>query len=191
MLCPKCGNPVEEGDRFCLNCGAPVAESAPEPQQVAPATSLQPQPKMGWFKFLIYFSLFAAAVLNVVNAIQLLTGSHYGNSDAAKLVYMVFPDMKGIDMITGFCMIAMAAVALIARFRLAGFHKNGPTLLYIVYAGNTIINLIYYFAAGSIVSFEVLTKASSNVITNAVVSIVMIIINVTYFGKRKHLFVNP
>ena len=134
MLCPKCGNPVEEGDRFCLNCGAPVAESAPEPQQVAPATSLQPQPKMGWFKFLIYFSLFAAAVLNVVNAIQLLTGSHYGN---------------------------------------------------------TIINLIYYFAAGSIVSFEVLAEASSNVITNAVVSIVMIIINVTYFGKRKHLFVNP
>ena len=61
----------------------------------------------------------------------------------------------------------------------------------IVYAGNTIINLIYYFAAGSIVSFEVLTEASSNVITNAVVSIVMIIINVTYFGKRKHLFVNP
>ena len=84
-----------------------------------------------------------------------------------------------------------AAVALIARFRLAGYHKNGPTLLYIVYAGNTIINLIYYFAAGSIVSFEVLTEASSNVITNAVVSIVMIIINVTYFGKRKHLFVNP
>ena len=191
MFCSKCGNPVGEGDRFCLNCGAPVAGSTPDPQPVMPSTSLEPKLKMGWFKFLIYFGLWAGAVLNLFNAIQLFTGSHYGDKATIELVYLVFPDLKGLDVGIGFAMVALVALGLITRFRLAGYHKNAPLLLATTYAANAIISIIYVFGAGSIVSFDIIADALRSTVTSVITSIVMIIINFIYFGKRKHLFVNP
>lgn len=29
MFCPKCGKPLEEGDRFCSHCGSPAPQEAP------------------------------------------------------------------------------------------------------------------------------------------------------------------
>ena len=49
MICTRCGQPLQEGDRFCLNCGQPVesawpdAVSAASPQQTPPAYPPQPQ----------------------------------------------------------------------------------------------------------------------------------------------------
>ncbi|MBR6607420.1 MAG: zinc-ribbon domain-containing protein, partial [Oscillospiraceae bacterium] len=30
MNCTRCGQPLHEGDRFCLNCGHPVESAWPE-----------------------------------------------------------------------------------------------------------------------------------------------------------------
>ncbi|MDO4797919.1 MAG: zinc ribbon domain-containing protein [Coriobacteriales bacterium] len=32
MYCPKCGAPVEDGERFCGNCGSPLTEDVPQAQ---------------------------------------------------------------------------------------------------------------------------------------------------------------
>ena len=39
MFCPQCGKPLADGARFCGNCGASIAPSAPAPQP-----ALQPAP---------------------------------------------------------------------------------------------------------------------------------------------------
>ena len=50
---------------------------------------------MKWYKFVIYFQLFAAALLNLGSGIALFTGSQYGlNSYELKLLYGVLGNLK-------------------------------------------------------------------------------------------------
>lgn len=50
---------------------------------------------MKWYKFVIYFQLFAAAVFNVGAGIIFFTGSHYGlDSFELKLFYGVLSILK-------------------------------------------------------------------------------------------------
>ena len=48
MYCSSCGSSVNEGQSFCPNCGAPVAQPAPQPavqvQQPQPVAQPVPQP---------------------------------------------------------------------------------------------------------------------------------------------------
>lgn len=43
MNCVKCGNPIVEGNRFCMICGTPVGAQV-QPQASAPATAAAPGP---------------------------------------------------------------------------------------------------------------------------------------------------
>ena len=119
MFCTKCGNQVPDGQKFCSACGNPMAPAQqprqpqygqPQQQYQQPQQQYQ-QPQygrpqyqqaapaalgMGWFKFLIYFALFAGAVLNALTAISMLTGSMYGESK--DLVYLFYKDLKTVDL---------------------------------------------------------------------------------------------
>jgi len=45
MYCESCGNLVPDGQAFCSNCGAAVAQAAPAAQPApAPAPVAQPEP---------------------------------------------------------------------------------------------------------------------------------------------------
>ena len=51
MICPKCGSVIEAGAKFCIECGAPVADPADaiaqraaQPQQTAAPFTPQPAP---------------------------------------------------------------------------------------------------------------------------------------------------
>ena len=144
---------------------------------------------MKWFKFLIYFALFAGAALNAISGIQMLTGEVYG--EYKEYVYAVFEDLKTLDMIVGILMLATAALGIYTRFRLAGYYANGPKMLSVVYAMAVLVNLVYIIGVNSILSEAVMESVdTSSSITSMLVSAVMIIINNTYFKKRAHLFVN-
>ena len=186
MYCSTCGSQLPEGTAVCTYCGAAQrVASAPAQNTLNNAKDNTP---MKWFKFLIWFSLFASAVLNGISGFQLLTGAHYGGESEAELVYKVFSDMKTVDTIAGIALIAAAALALYTRFRLAGFYKNGPAMLMLTYAVNVIIPVVYVLGAkaalGSYGDSLDLTSNYSSIIT----SVAMIFINKTYFDKRAHLF---
>lgn len=46
MFCEKCGNPMNDNDKFCQKCGAPVhpVQAQPAPEQGQPAPEPAPQP---------------------------------------------------------------------------------------------------------------------------------------------------
>lgn len=197
MFCPKCGTPCD-GVKFCPSCGSSVdQQSYQQPTQQSnqqPAYQSYQQPvggasvlPMKWYKFLIYFSLFAAAVLNVANGVVLLNGSHY--QGYADLVYAMFEGLKTLDMIVGIASIACGVFAIYVRMRLSGFYANGPQMLTYFYIASLLVNVVYVIGATSVLPASIEINDGSTYISIAV-SIAMIIANKAYFDKRKHLFVN-
>ena len=58
--------------------------------------------QMGWYKFLIYFALFAGAFFNVCYAVLYMTGSIYETEQIDPLtVYSLYPGVKAVDIVYG------------------------------------------------------------------------------------------
>lgn len=217
-FCSKCGGSIEpENAQFCPRCGAP--RSAPPvytppapvnppvqqqyhgnyPNQYPPQYPPQPYPPMPvpqlgmkWYKFLIYFSLFAAAVLDLINGFLYLTGQIYALQSAGtispEVVYAMWGSLRALDVTVGILYLGLALVAIYTRFRLSDYRADGPTCLTIMYAAAAIVTLLYSLIFQAIVQVDIETMSST--ITSLMTSIAMICVNHTYFRKRKALFTN-
>ena len=146
---------------------------------------------MKWFKFLIYFSLWAGAVVSLSSGILSVTGltySVYGNGTTASFVYSCYgPGLKVLDVIYGILNIAIAVFFIYTRFRLAQFRKDGPLCLYIIYGAEIVVSVVYLIGVSLITGVNAI---SSDTVSSIVTGIIMIIINRIYFRKRSHMFVN-
>ena len=131
-----------------------------QPPQSNPGYGAMP---MNWYKFLIYFALFASCVLNAITGLALLTGAIYG--DASGLVYSFYGALKIVDLLIG-------AVMILYGVNIAA------TVLYLILATLVVGD---WLLSGDVVSQYVISTA---------VSIVMIVVNNIYFKKRASMFVN-
>ena len=148
-------------------------------------------PQMNWYKFLIYFALFAGAVVNAINAIRFFTGLVNGSSADAQWLYAFFPSWKTVDIVVGLLLLVLAAFSIFTRFRLSGYYKNGPLCLYLTYGLSALSNIVYLIGVALVISGTGISLTDLDIIptvTSIVVSIVMVVINVVYFNKRKQLF---
>lgn len=199
MFCKNCGAAIEEGQTSCPVCGTAVpseSERAATVQYAYPPATALP---MKWYKFLINFMLFFSAALNAISGVQLIIGDQYrdGNVDMSGLVYSQFGALKTVDVVAGIVLIAFALFTLYVRSRLAGYCKNGPKMLLLMYILGFAYTVLYvaavditlasYGVSLSIVDF--LLTDGVTLLTTAVADGVMIVINLEYFRNRKHLFV--
>ena len=115
-VCHKCGYPLTSSQQVCPHCGT-QATAEKETEVYG----------MKWYKFLIYFSLFASAVLNAISAIMYFKGASYG--DSADLVYDAFPGLQAIDVVCGMAFIGLAIMALVTRSALYWNKRKGPQLI--------------------------------------------------------------
>ena len=146
---------------------------------------------MAWFKFLIYFMLFANAAINIFTAVTYLTGSVYLGENMTmsdvEALYMFYPTAKMIDVIYGVLLIALAAYAIFTRFQLSGFKKRGPFLFILMYVLNLVIGLLYSISIMFTLEAGLLDFIS--LVPPIITSVVMIFVNVVYFRNREELFV--
>lgn len=197
MNCKKCGFPMEDDARQCPFCHTAVQELNTKPvvskdftsaatSQTTPAKTTQPaaktQPRpavyeypMKWYKFLIYFSLFASAASSFISAI-----TYFLNAVAIS--------QPGFMVWLGIFSIVLGILSLITRSELAKFKKTGPSKLITLYACNAAINAIYVIIIRVLVGETV--ASISTLILTIVVNIFMIIANKVYFDKRAALFYN-
>lgn len=218
MFCPNCGTPAEASKQqpqpqamqappqpqinvsqnqgqygYPQNQGQYGYPQAPGQYGYNPAGMSDPMhdPRgMNWFKFIIYVQLFLAAVVNVVNGIQYLTGSLYnGYADS---FYYYYPGFKTLDVLIGLICFALAGFCIYTRQRLAKFRKDGPKLFYALYCINIGALLIYLIAASSILRISVgqLLSISPTIPTTIVTSAIFLAINLIYFRNRSDLFKN-
>lgn len=212
MICKYCGKPLI-GNK-CIYCGyrmdgiaditiaektrnendipgGPVAVSCTDiyhAETVDSFSSPKQEYGMKWYKFLIYFALFAGAVLNFVAGIMALSGAMYEMEGiTADMVYEYFPGLETWTMIYGFALMGVAVFRIVTRFMLAKFKKSGPACLYTLYIINVLLGTAMLLF-GSQILHENLVGTSD--IASMVSSVVMLIINIVYFKKRKSLFIN-
>lgn len=143
---------------------------------------------MKWYKFLIYFALWAGAVLNFLNAIAMLTGSIYEAEGVPSwYVYEYYPQLQRIDLIFGILLIALSVHQLTVRSSLAKFKADAPKKLKLMYVYEILWEIAYTIIVSNVIGTGAVI---SEIISSCIVSVVMILINDKYFKNRKHLFVN-
>ena len=199
MQCPKCRAAMPNGAKYCTECGtklpvqpdsvpnvpqpsiqeAPAYEAQPVMTEAPPAQELQPC-EMKWYKFLIYFALWAGAIVNLIDSLQFFTGSILG--DDVEILYAYYPLLKVLNLAFALILVTYAVFAIYTRYRLAQFRQNGPVCLHALYLVQLAMVLIYWLA-GSLILGEWLDLASG--FSDLISSIVILCINIVYFRKRK------
>lgn len=190
MFCVYCGRELPESAHFCPYCGNPVPDSVramrPAAQQVSPALPLN------WYRFLTTFGLFALAALFALNAVALLAGWAYGK-DTARIYREFDGALTGLDITTGVLLVLLAALAVFARFRLAGGHKNGPLCLYLT-CGAWALLLAAHMAGVVILAlragYSVMELTLTPTLDCLLAAAAALGLSIPYFKRRKEMFVN-
>ncbi len=153
--------------------------------------TMQPEPGMKWYGFVINFQLFVSALFGLYNAYQYLTGRIYAlDSVSVSQIYSYFRGLRALDIVMGIAYIALAVFAIVTRQALAKLRKQGPTMLY-AYLGFQILILVIYLIAGAgIANVPVSSLVNPGIIGNIGGIVLTLIVDFIYFNKRSYLFVN-
>lgn len=180
MYCENCGNQILDETKPCSSCGQMPEKRYDDGE----GPKLVDYP-MKWFKFLIYFSLFFGAVVNLINSFPYFTGTMYGEN--MYLVYMIYPAQKAVDVTFGIIMIALAIYQIVTRFALARYKACGPKMLYILYASSVVFEFLYCAVATAVTGINCFDWVG--LIARLVVAVLFIALNYKYFKKREAYFV--
>ncbi len=162
MLCPKCGKKLQKTYK-CSDCQLNLKQ-------------------MSWYRFLIYFLLFAEALLAVVSGIRLLVG------DAPDGLYINYPMMLEIDRVFGILYLFLGAGYLLCRQSLYRFKKRAVSLYLVLVSCSATIGLIYKLTVHCFYRL----KPTSFVFDSLVLIFyaVLFVLSAIYFKKRNYLFMN-
>ena len=150
---------------------------------------------MNWHKFLVYFCLWAGAIINFLSGITSVGGGQYESYGvSADMIYSYFRGLKTADVIYGIALIGIAAFGFYTAYNLLKMKKGAPKLLLILYAVVAAVSVIYTIAViviikGSYARIDT-SSITASASTSVIISVIMIIINNIYYKKREHLFVN-
>lgn len=222
MFCGYCGTKMEEGTRYCPNCGAPVNSTVnneqnqnqngyqSQPQIPIPPTAYEAPANgktwaeikrigciygadgkrygIGWMKFLLNFSFFATAVVNLFSAISLFTGITYGED--LPYVREFFPEIRVIDIIYGFFVLALGAGAIFVRFRISELKRDAMKWYLVLFVSGLIIGYVYLIICAVIVGTSPAELIAEEIGSDMTGIIIFAINYGVYFKRRECVFVN-
>lgn len=145
---------------------------------------------MAWFRFIIYFQLFASAALELLAAFGYAFGSQFGSLRGE--ILEAYPAWRLYGYLFAALSVGQGALALYTRSLLAGFRRNGPRLYYVTLACSAAWEVLYVVAlyATGVADGTVLSVDVSNAVVAVLTTAVMLAANLRYFGIRKELFQN-
>ncbi len=146
------------------------------------------EPGLKWYYFIINFQIWLYMLGSFVNGFTYAVGPRFGDWNTTNAVYEKLPTLKSVDVAFGICMFALVVFAFITRRHLAKFLPAGPRYYIALGLSYPVLMIVYAFAASAVSGVEVKYILTSSEISQIVVSVVFVIINVIYFGKRKSYF---
>ena len=150
---------------------------------------------MKWFKFLIWFSLFLTAFLNVSSAVQMFSQHRIVAQSIAHNTLL--PEAQpfaglitNLYLLLAALWLAMAVLAIVTRMQLAAYRKSGPVLLYITFALNAALEIIVMISMTWLLGKlgQPQPVPMSDFLATILSALVFIGCNYTYFRKRSYLF---
>lgn len=180
MFCRNCGRELVENESICPVCGASANGDTATGHSALFYSLAYP---MKWYKFLIYFALFAGAVANVIGAIGTISGF-----STLSAIYAKYPAAVPVDICAAVISLALAALDLYTRHALVSYKKIAPMLLCISYAIPA-VHTVVAVSIGTVIT-EGLISVGTNHVIGIIVNIIMVVANYVYFKKRQDMFVN-
>ena len=190
MVCPYCSREIQDSVAVCNQCGANLndtVQSNSTPYNLIQNVDLP----MKWYKFLIYFLLLLNALTHLADGIFCLIGNNSGIlSELLSETDLFTGEYRVIDIVYGIICILMSGAAIYVRSKLANYKEDAPRI-YIIY---DIISSGIYFVY-SLLSMIILENAETSSVIGEVIGTVVgeslfVYLNIIYFKKRKHLFIN-
>lgn len=140
---------------------------------------------MKWYRFAVYFQLFAFAVLYVVQGTLHLQGFIMGFGTAETMIAK-YPALKTVEIVLAILGFLIAVLCVIARQLLWYFKAWGPKVYLIVMALCGLYNFICNGLASLVIGLPVFTQYD---IASVISTIFIVIACRTYFANRADLFV--
>ena len=208
MYCTNCGAYIQDGAKFCQNCGeklapGPEAEQNQQSSQQNTETTfskpdysdyveknnseMRPEcSQLAWHKFLIYFILIIEAIFDLITAYNFISGAGFGVDK--NYITANFPDVVTVVKVNGYLYLALGLYTISTRNSLAKFKSGAPDKLTLMYVFSAFLaflgNLLISPAFGSeSVSFGI-------IITPVLHALFWILVNKSYYKKRQALFKN-
>ncbi len=141
---------------------------------------------MKWYKFAVYFQLFAFAVLYVLQGIVHLHGFILGFG-SAETIMTKYPALKAVEMVLAIVGFLIAVLCILARQLLWYFKAWGPKVYLIVMALSGLYSCIYNGLASLVIGMPVFTQYD---IGSLISTIFIVIACRDYFANRADLFVD-
>lgn len=190
MKCDYCGKEVQNGLTVCDGCGAGLTVSDKENKTLSASAVKIPEPEMNWFKFLIYFSLYAYFVSSLIDAFLCFFGEKFGFLSEFIVEIIFTGRFRFIGIIYAVIILIMAAAAIYVRNSLAKFKEFAPKYFIIWSISTSVISLLFTLLNITLIENSGFGDCMGEVLGTAVGETIYVMCNVTYFKKRKHLFVN-
>lgn len=139
---------------------------------------------MKWYKFAVYFQLFAFAVMNMIWGMMHLMGPIFGYGKASEVIEK-YPDIETIEIIMAVLAFLLAILCLVDRQLLWHYKVQGPKLYLLVMAFSGIYNFIYSALASIVIGLPIFTQYD---IGGLISTIIIVVLCRNYFKERKELF---
>lgn len=146
---------------------------------------------MAWYKFLIYFSLIAGAILNIIMGLNYITGSVYfietNGMISAEQVYEHYGiELQVIDIVYGVLLLALAILGFVLRYKLANYKPDSLKFVMIFYSISAGVPFLYSLLISAITGQSLAVQAMMSL----AIGVTLLFCNIKYFKNRAHLFID-
>lgn len=142
------------------------------------------QHPMKWYRFAVYFQLFAYAIVYVVQGITHLQGLMHGFGTAEAL-YRQYPTLKQVELVIAVLGFGIAILSIISRQLLWHFHPKAPKVYLLVMALAGLYHFIYDGLASLVIGLPIFTVYD---IGGLISTVVIVLACRGYFANRSDLF---
>lgn len=139
---------------------------------------------MKWYKFAVYFQLFAFAALNMIWGMMHLMGPIFGYGKASEVIEK-YPNIEIVEIIMAVLAFLLAILCLVDRQLLWHYKVQGPKLYLLVMAFSGIYNFIYSALASIVIGLPIFTQYD---IGGLLSTIIIVVLCRNYFKERSTLF---